>query len=249
MVYRTDKSQKLQRSLERLADEEAELEQVAKDLEACSKYKTAEVRLKTKGLSLIKQEDYEEAKKYVDTLLKQTAKAAEERKQKRKKVISIAKATAVAAVTLGLVTVVGYKVIEPWWNKAEYALEALAKYDTPAKYMNLEVREEIISKLDDIIKEHAYYIGSDNAAEEYLRDLEAKGYSVDEGAKALDKIGQHHNGYAFELTDNAMEYLDYFADQKLEPAEENCLFNLAKTMNNYHLMKNVKSFHTEGYCK
>jgi len=100
--YRLDRKRELRENLERLADEEAELERVAKDLDICSKAQEAEVRLRT-SLSLVEREDYQEAKEYTDTLRKQTKKTAQERKEKWGKRMKLAaKVVGVTAAVLSL---------------------------------------------------------------------------------------------------------------------------------------------------
>jgi len=99
--YRLDRKRELRENLERLADEEAGLEQLAKDLDTFSQYKKAEAHLMAKGLKLVEQEDADEAKKYVDDLLEKTEKANLARTEKRKKQMKFsAKALGVAAGVL-----------------------------------------------------------------------------------------------------------------------------------------------------
>ncbi|MDO8510971.1 MAG: hypothetical protein Q7S55_02290, partial [Nanoarchaeota archaeon] len=99
-----DRKRKLREDLERIAnEEEAELEQLALDLEAHSQYQKAEVRLRTKDLSLVEEEDYEEAKKCVDGLLQKIEKTAKDRKEKRKRTAKFAaKVIGVTAAVLSL---------------------------------------------------------------------------------------------------------------------------------------------------
>src|SRR3989344_4169196 len=233
MAYRTDRKRELRENLERLAEEEAELEKLAQDLETFSQYKSVEVRLRTKGLNLIEQEDAEDAKEYVDTLLRQAQKTAKKRKEKRDyvlgKIKKLAKPVAGITVALGVVAGVGI-MAEQWWNANDYAVKALLRYDKPVKIESIKERKEIISQLDEIIEEHTEDIGSDEAAADYLRVLESKGYPISVGAKVLDRLGQSFNSYtASNLKYNAIDYLDFFSKNKLEPSKEGCLFNLAKT--------------------
>src|SRR3989344_1360932 len=101
--YRLDRKRELRENLERLADEEAGLEQLAKDLEIYSKSQEAEVRLRTKGLSSLEREDLAEAKEYVDDLRKNLVKAAQERKEKwGKRMKFAAKVVGVTAAVLSL---------------------------------------------------------------------------------------------------------------------------------------------------
>ena len=250
MAYRTDRKSELQRNLERLADEDAELEQLAEDLEACSQYKKAEVRLRTKGLSLIESEDYEEAKKYVDTLLQQTAKAAEKRKEKRDYVLGrikkVAKVVTKTTAALGILAAVAWRG-EKWWNANEYAVEALAKYDTPAKIEDLEERKEVISQLDEIFEEHAFDDGSDEAAVKYLKALETKGYSIREGARILNTVGSRfYYEEVYQLDKDLMVYLDFLTTNKIEIQQGECYLDYTLTQND--LIDNLTALHKEGFC-
>ena len=191
--YRTDRRKLEQRqNLERLADAAAELEQVAQDIEICSKAQEAEVRLRTKGLNLIEGEDRDEARKYVNELL-QKAKAAvldkqEKRKQLYQKLGKIGTVSAIVATGLAMVGVPVYFTAK-YWNTRDKALEALAKYDQPVKITDPKEREEVISHLDEIFEEHAEDIGSDSATVDYLNFLEINGYAINDGVKMLGITG------------------------------------------------------------
>ena len=105
MDYRTNRKIQFQKNLERLAEEEAldhnALAQIVQDIEIYSKAQEAEVRLRTKGLNLIEREDRDEARKYVDDLIKKTEKNAKERKKKWGKRMNLAaKVASVSVVVL-----------------------------------------------------------------------------------------------------------------------------------------------------
>ncbi len=253
-IYRINRLSELQRNLERFADEEAELEQIAKDLDTCSKHREAEVRLRTKGLSLVEQENSEEAREYVHNLLQQLVKATEDRKRKKEYVLTkikrVAKGTAVATAVLGMFAFAGLGV-EKRWNANEYALEALAKYDTPAKINDIDERTEVISQLAEIFKEHAIKYESYPAAGLYLKNLESKGYTINEGAIILHTVGYNLNDdyySAMRLQEDSLKALDFITTNKLEGQKIKCLFDLAKTVYPGG-METVKQLHAEGYCK
>ena len=256
--YRTDRKRELRENLERLADEETldqnALAQMAKDLEITSQAEAAEARLRVRGVDAVKREDREEARKCVDNLLKKAKDAARDKQLERKQLYQIASkiAKVVGIVATGL-AVIGVPVYTTahYWNTRDEALEALAKYDKPTRISDLEERAEIISQLDEIIEEHADDADSDIEAADYLKQLESRRYSISEGAKALDKIGQYYNNTdsSWALVSNTIEYLDSFRKNPLDPTEEKCLMGIARTMSDYRLVENVKNLRAEGYCK
>jgi|SRR3989344_5629956 len=120
MTYRTNKKLELQKRLDRFADDEAELEAIARDFEATSQYQEAEDRLRIKGLDVIERDDIAEAKQYVDDLLEQTQKAVQARKEKRAKRMKFA--AKVVGVTTAVLSV-GYGIAKISKNYQEQAAQ------------------------------------------------------------------------------------------------------------------------------
>src|SRR3989344_2884614 len=219
--YRFDRKKELRENLERLAEEETldqnALAQMTKDLEITSQAEAAEARLRARGVNAFEKEDREEARKYVDNLLKQAQKAIEEKKEKRRVLLGdfkkIAKATAIVTAVLGVLGGPAYATAH-YWNTRDEALAALAKYDKPVKIEDPQERAEVISHLDEIFEEHAWDTSSDTAAENYLTSLEENGHTISESAKMLDMVADHyslserHADYVGKIT---TEYLAFLA--------------------------------------
>ena len=254
MGYRTNRKIQFQKNLGPLADEDAELEQIAKDLDLYSEAQEAEVRLKAKGIHVAEREYREEARQFVDELQTELKKTALDKQEKRKqlyqKLGKIGAITAISAAALAMVGVPVY-ITAKYWNTRDEALQALAKYDKPVKIENLEEREEVISQLDEIIEEHTFdYFGSDEAAARYLKNLESKDYAIGYGAKMLDFFGSQENyERPYGLQSSTLEYLDFLTTSKITPRKGACYLKLGKTMGGGTQIENLKLLHEEGYCK
>src|SRR3989344_2302456 len=160
--YRLDRKRELRENLERLADEEAGLDQLAKDLEIYSKSQETEVRLRTKGLSLLEREDLAEAKEYVDNLRKQTEKATQERKEKwGKRTKFVAK---VVGVTVAL-TSVGYGVSSTvkWYNQKQKVEQEVVQIDKLGKDLSERLVDAADTDCDGLVgidEFHHFYRGA-----------------------------------------------------------------------------------------
>lgn len=160
-AYRLDRTRKLHKDLERIADEEeAELEQLAQDLKLVSESQEAEVRIRTKGLNLIEREDVDEARKYVVDLLKKTGKVAQEKKKKRKQQIKFA--TTIIGVAAAVLSV-GYGVsnissVREWYDRpAEARISSVGGwYGRPVDARQRELRKKDVgAKLTDHLRDVA----------------------------------------------------------------------------------------------
>ncbi len=256
MAYRTDTKKKLYQELEQLAVEEeaAELEQIARDLDACSKAEEAEVRLHTKGISLTENESRAEAKEYVDKLLQDIRKSAKKKKESRKqlfeKIKRVGKYVGIAATA---VAVVGGPVYATayYWNSGDEALAALAKYDKPVKITDPQEREAVISQLDEIFEKHAPDAGSDRAAATYFSYLESKGVAISEGAKRLDAVGNWvpiSKNYVGALENSIYQYDMFLEAKKISPKAGECLLKHAEACSDDLLIRLIE-FYNAGVCK
>ena len=253
--YRRDRKLEQRQKLELLADEEeAQLLQMAQDLDAFCKGKKAEVRLRTKEIDLEESEDREEARKYVDNLLKKAKDAARdkqlERKQLYQKASKIAKVTAIVAAGLAAIGAPVYATAH-YWNTRDEALEALAKYDKPMKITDPQERAEVISHLDEIFEEHGYDHGSDIAAERYLVDIEDKGYKISERAKLLDTIGKKiiDESEIQTLELSVFQYDFFVSAKKIEPRVGECLLSNLGRSNSEYILSNLEHIYNQGICK
>ena len=254
--YRTDRRKLEQRqNLERLADEAAELEQVAQDIDLCSKAQEAGVRLRTKGLNLIEREDCEDARKYVNELLQKAKAAVLDKKEKRKQLYQkLGKIGKIAAISAAALAVIGAPIyaIAHYWNSRDEALQALAKYDKPVKITDPKEREEVVSQLDEIFEEHAIDSGSDEAAKNYLAYLVGRGYTINQGAITLDAIGKNvvinHNAL---LLENSVYQYDFFLKAKnISLQKGQCLLQILKEeATSDNLIPTLEKLYNIGFCK
>ncbi len=158
MIYRTSRRKlEIDQNLERLADETAELEQIAQDIDICFKAQEAEVRLRTKGINVDEREYLEEAKQFVDDLIKKIEKNAQERKEKWGKRMKLA-AGLFAATTA--VTALGYGVskissIREWYYDRVREAEQAERLSN--KNVNIHLRSAADIDCDRFVSVKEFY--------------------------------------------------------------------------------------------
>ncbi len=256
MAYRIDEEKKFRDEVEHLAaeEEEVELEQIAQDFDLCSRADEAKVRLRTRGFKSTKKELREEAREAVGKLIQGIRDSTKRKKEKRKEIFRKIKKIGGYVTKGAIVTaVLGVSIYTTayYWNSRDEALEALAKYDKLVKIMDTKEREEVISHLDDIFEEHVYDDNSDEAAAKYLSFIEEKGWTISEGARLLNNIGEWVSleGYMARNLENSVHQYNLFVETNEVSFEVGeCLLKKINASEG-DLIIRLDAFYKDGTCK